>query len=166
MSTKQEPQQTTRSPGVDGLAIASLVLGIVWVWWVGSILALIFGVISLRRIKRGTHTGKGMAIAGVVLGAVGMGTLTLVLVVAVIVNKSTPEPYDFGSQPYVVTQDLPRAVGTPKITNDEMAGFCRLFASTGDTPEGAKAFEQAVVAQGKYDASEAELLEILAHQDC
>ena len=27
----------------SGLAVASLVLGIVWLWWLGSILALVFG---------------------------------------------------------------------------------------------------------------------------
>ena len=31
---------TTRT---NGLAIASMVLGILWIYWIGSILALVFG---------------------------------------------------------------------------------------------------------------------------
>ena len=76
------------TPKVDGLAVASLVLGIVWVYWIGSILAIIFGAVALRRIKRsqGWRTGKGMAIAGLVLGIVGVAILVLTIVVAVSVG--------------------------------------------------------------------------------
>ncbi len=76
------PPRTT--PKVDGLAIAALVLGIVWVYWVGSILAVIFGAIALKRINasNGWITGKGMAIAGLVLGLVGMSTLAITVVAA------------------------------------------------------------------------------------
>jgi hypothetical protein len=74
-----QPQRTT-----DGLAIASMVLGIVWVLWIGSILAVIFGHTSLRRIKREGKAGRGMAIAGLVLGYIGVGTLTLLVLVRVI----------------------------------------------------------------------------------
>ena len=57
-------------PRTNGMAVASLVLGIVWVWWVGSILALIFGYIGKKQIdeSNGTQTGRGMAVAGIVLG--------------------------------------------------------------------------------------------------
>ena len=73
-----------QTPKVDGFAIAALVLGIVWIYWIGSILAMIFGAIALRRINasNGWLTGKGMAIAGLVLGLVGAGTLLLVLIAA------------------------------------------------------------------------------------
>jgi uncharacterized membrane protein len=54
----------------NGLAIASLVLGIVWIYWIGSILAIVFGHVALSQIKKsnGTQSGRGMAIAGLVLG--------------------------------------------------------------------------------------------------
>jgi hypothetical protein len=58
----------------NGMAIASLVLGIVWLWWIGSILALVFGYIALGQIKQRHESGRGMAIAGVVLGWVGIVT--------------------------------------------------------------------------------------------
>src|SRR5687768_11097018 len=52
----------------NGLAIASMVLGILWLYWIGSILALIFGYVAKGQIDRsnGVETGRGMAIAGIV----------------------------------------------------------------------------------------------------
>jgi len=43
------PYPAYASPGTNGLAIAALVLGILWLYWVGSILAVIFGHIALSR---------------------------------------------------------------------------------------------------------------------
>ena len=70
------PQRTS------GLAVASLVLGLVWIYWIGSILAVIFGHIALAETKRDPRVGgRGMAVAGLVLGYLGLGTLLLVLMV-------------------------------------------------------------------------------------
>lgn len=65
-----QPQAT------NGYAIASLVLGILWLWWMGSILALAFGYSARRQIaaSKGREGGDGLAIAGIVLGWVGVGT--------------------------------------------------------------------------------------------
>ncbi len=57
----------------NGIAIASTVLGIVWIYWIGSMLAIVFGHISLSQIKRNPYqTGRGMAIAGPLLGYIGL----------------------------------------------------------------------------------------------
>ena len=55
--------------------MASLVLGILVLCGIGSLLATIFGAVSLGQIARsnGTLTGKGMAVAGLVLGIIGLG---------------------------------------------------------------------------------------------
>ncbi len=73
---------------VNGFAIASMVLGIVWIYWIGSILAVVFGHISLRQIKQsnGAQTGRGMAIAGLVLGYVGVATLLVLIAIVVVVG--------------------------------------------------------------------------------
>jgi hypothetical protein len=61
----------------NGLAVASLVLGILWIGWLGSVLAVVFGHIALRQIGDERNTGRNLAIAGLALGYVGMLTLAL-----------------------------------------------------------------------------------------
>jgi hypothetical protein len=77
------PKQT------NGFAIASMVLGILWIYWIGSILALVFGYIAKSQIdnSRGAQSGRGMAIAGIVLGWVGVASIVLV-VIAVAADSS------------------------------------------------------------------------------
>ena len=79
------PPLATLKQGMNGLAIASMVLGILWIYGIGSILALIFGYIALNQIKHRNESGRGMAIAGTVLGWVGVG-LTLLIVILAIAN--------------------------------------------------------------------------------
>lgn len=70
----------------NGLAVASLVLGIIWLYWLGSILALIFGYTARRQIDAsgGWQTGRGLATAGIVLGWIGVATLVLMIVFLII----------------------------------------------------------------------------------
>jgi hypothetical protein len=74
----------------NGLAIASLVLGIVWVFGLGSILAVIFGFVGRKQIRQsgGRQGGGGMATAGIVLGFVGIAGLLLWIVLAIVVTTS------------------------------------------------------------------------------
>jgi hypothetical protein len=67
----------------NGLAIASMVLGILWLYWIGSILALVFGYIARNQIRERGETGDGMAIAGIVLGWIGVGILGLVVLTGI-----------------------------------------------------------------------------------
>ncbi len=75
--------------GTNGFAVAGLVLGIIWIYWIGSVLALIFGYIAKGQIDRshGTEAGGGLAIAAIVLGWIGVGTAALVLVILAISNS-------------------------------------------------------------------------------
>jgi len=74
------------------MAVASLVLGILWIYWIGSVLALIFGYIARQQIAQaqGMQQGRGMATAGIVLGWIGVGFLVLVLLLALIGMASGP----------------------------------------------------------------------------
>ncbi|PWW22226.1 uncharacterized protein DUF4190 [Geodermatophilus normandii] len=67
----------------NGLAIASMVLGILWIYWIGSILALVFGYVARSQIRERGEAGDGMAIAGIVLGWVGVGLVGLGFLVAI-----------------------------------------------------------------------------------
>lgn len=80
------------SPPVNGLAIAAMVLGILWLYWVGSILAVVFGHIALHQIRQRGQGGSGMAIAGLVLGYIGIAVLALVVVFGVFVATSVHGP--------------------------------------------------------------------------
>jgi hypothetical protein len=68
----------------NGLAIASMVLGILWLYWIGSVLALVFGYIARRQIRERGENGGGMATAGIVLGWIGVGVLVLVAVLGIV----------------------------------------------------------------------------------
>lgn len=67
------------------MSVASLVLGLVGIplcfLFVPSVLAVIFGIVGLNQVKSDpTQTGRGHAIAGLVLGA-GMLLVVVLLVV-------------------------------------------------------------------------------------
>lgn len=64
----------------NGLAVASMVLGILWMFWIGSILAVVFGHVARGQIRRSGESGDGMAVAGIVLGWIGVGLLVLGIV--------------------------------------------------------------------------------------
>ena len=70
---------------VNPFAIASLVLSLLWIAWLGSLAGVIFGHIALRQIARSqdTQSGSGLAIAGLVLG---YGALVLFVVALIFVD--------------------------------------------------------------------------------
>lgn len=61
-----------------------MVSGILWIYWIGSILALIFGYLARNQIRERHENGEGTATAGIVLGWVGIGVLGALLGVAFI----------------------------------------------------------------------------------
>ena len=62
------------APKTNGLAIASLVLSLLWFAGLGSLLAIIFALSARRSIKRsqGREAGDSLAIAGLVIGILGV----------------------------------------------------------------------------------------------
>ena len=65
----------------DGKAIASLVLGLVGLCGIGSLLAVILGHQSRGEAKRQGREPSGMALAGVILGYLGLVAMVFVLIV-------------------------------------------------------------------------------------
>jgi hypothetical protein len=79
----------------NALSVASLVLGIVWLGGLGSLLAVIFGHIGLGQVKRshGTQTGRGLALAGTILGYVGcIAAITIAAIVFTDTRTATHSP--------------------------------------------------------------------------
>jgi len=86
------PPRTT-----NGLAIGSLVCGLFWGWGIGSVAAVILGSIALRQIRREPLRlkGRGMALAGISLGWLGIAGLAALLFLGLHLWKDrerTPAP--------------------------------------------------------------------------
>ena len=66
---------------VNGLAIASIVVGVLWMWWLGSLAAVIMGHLALRQIARsgGAQSGRTAALAGLGIGYFGLIALLTVI---------------------------------------------------------------------------------------
>ncbi|MCZ2263682.1 septum formation family protein [Isoptericola sp. QY 916] len=78
------------APGTDGLSIAALITGILGI----SPVALGLGIAGMRRTRRTGQSGRGLAIAGVVLGALGI--LGWLLVVGLVVLAATNDEFQEG----------------------------------------------------------------------
>jgi len=96
---QQVPMQT------NGLAVASLVLGIIglvlfWTVWGGillGILAVIFGAVGLSKAGRG-GPNKGMATAGLVLGVLAIiGSVLFIAFVVSVANNVSDQFQQVGS---------------------------------------------------------------------
>jgi hypothetical protein len=77
---------TPTRAGTSGFAIASFVLGFLWLGWIGSILALVFGYRARADMRRSATRlrGQGLATAGLVIG--WSSVLTPLLVIGIVVG--------------------------------------------------------------------------------
>ncbi len=92
--------------GTNGFAVASLVCSLFgWVClFIGAFLGIIFGFVALSQIKRTGQKGRGMAIAGIVIGAVVLvGGIALWTITALLPH--TPST-DSGAPSVVKTAQL------------------------------------------------------------
>ena len=84
----------------NGLAIASLVLGLTGI----SIVALVLGYIARKQIRQsnGRQDGSGFATAGIVLGWIGtvLGTILVIAYIALIAWAVQNDPTFFDSNTY------------------------------------------------------------------
>jgi Domain of unknown function (DUF4190) len=89
-----KPAPESRPPGEavhDGLAIASLVLSLVYIGGLGSLLAVIFGHKSRGEARRAGRQPSGMATAGLVLGYIGLAVTVIAVIVIIAVAASQPD---------------------------------------------------------------------------
>jgi len=66
------------------LAVVSLAFGILWLYWLGSLIAVVTGHIARRQI-RDSHDvagGDALAVVGLAFGWVGLGVLLVILLAA------------------------------------------------------------------------------------
>ena len=82
------------------MAVASITLGLLgvtiglclWFLPVMPVLAVIFGHISLSKIRMTGLPGRGLAITGLVTGYVGIGLSVIIYIVSIIGAFSAPSP--------------------------------------------------------------------------
>lgn len=125
-------------PTKNGIATAALVCGIIGVllaWmpflvvagFVLAVLALVFGVQGIRRANV-TNTGRGLAVSGVVLGAVGValsvvGVLISIAAIREVRDFMNPAPHEVAIVDCVVSGGTAQATGTITNRGDERTGF-------------------------------------------
>jgi hypothetical protein len=76
-----------QAPGVNGFAIASLILAICGCLGISLILSVVFGIMALSQIKKRGQRGKGLAIAG--LSAAGVWIVVYAIVAVLLVFSAT-----------------------------------------------------------------------------
>ncbi|MFG3509869.1 DUF4190 domain-containing protein [Streptomyces sp. NPDC047821] len=102
----------------NGMGITALVLGIIAVvlfcfWGLGiilGVLALIFGVIGRKKAQRGEANNHGMALAGIILGAVGIvisGAFLAFLIWSIVTERGDSLDDDSGEDPFATTLVVP-----------------------------------------------------------
>ncbi len=80
------------------LALIGSILGFVWILpIIGSLAGAIMGHISLNQITRSGEKGRGMALAGVIVGWAGLGLFILGILVLVAVVSSTAGRVSYGA---------------------------------------------------------------------
>lgn len=75
-------------PSLNVFSIVALVCSIMWGFGVLSILAVVFGIVALRQIGAKGERGRGLALAGIIVGALGiLGAIGTVAILATIGDK-------------------------------------------------------------------------------
>lgn len=106
--------QPAPARGTNGFAVASLVLGLLG----GVLLSVIFGIIALSQIKKRGQSGRGMAIAGLVLsGAWTLGFVALIVIAVVTDDGSVRATHlQVGDCIETMPADNARVVRMPKVS--------------------------------------------------
>jgi len=79
----QNQKQNSTTKKTNSLAIISFILSIVGIFiipFLSSIAGFILGIISLNQIKKQNESGKGLAVAGIVIGAIGIIIIPLIII--------------------------------------------------------------------------------------
>jgi len=86
-----QPPAPVAPPGNNALAIASLVCGVaqVMLWPLATIPAVVLGHVARHQIRRTGEQGAGLALAGLILGWIGVGFALLAVVAVTLIVAAT-----------------------------------------------------------------------------
>jgi type IV pilus assembly protein PilA len=109
----------------SGKATASLVCGILFFFWPAAVAAVILGHLALSEIKKsaGRLAGHGMAIAGLVLGYIGLAFIPFILIIAAIAIPNLLRSR--------MAANEASAVGTLRTYNMAMVSYATLCPAAG-----------------------------------
>jgi Domain of unknown function (DUF4190)/Septum formation len=74
----------------SGMAVTAFVLGLLGVLVITAILGIVFGVVALRGIRASLQRGRGLAIAGIVLGSAWLALAAVLVASVFILRTATP----------------------------------------------------------------------------
>ena len=74
------------------MAIAGFVLGLLGFVGISAILGIVFGAVALGRIRRTYQQGRGLAIAGIVLGSCWLALFAFLIVIGLTAGGSPTPP--------------------------------------------------------------------------
>ena len=85
----KDREETIVFAKTSGKAIASLILSILWLYGIGSIMAIILGHMARKDVKnsKGKLTGDGIALAGLIIGYTLLAIITFGILAAVAIPK-------------------------------------------------------------------------------
>lgn len=87
--------QPVRSSTLAMVSLVSGILGLTLCGGIGSIVALITGIMAKNEFKRDrTLTGEGQATAGVILGGIGVGLMVIGLIIWIVILAAAPRVSD------------------------------------------------------------------------
>ncbi len=87
MPKKKDTSRKTTGQ-VNVFAILSLIFGIVFFIPFGPILAIVFGFIALSQISKNSEEGKGLAIAGIILGFFWIFVMLMIILFIILAISS------------------------------------------------------------------------------
>jgi Domain of unknown function (DUF4190) len=76
--------------GTSGMAVTAFVLGLLGIVGVSAILGIVFGVVALSGIRGSLQRGRGLAIAGIVLGSAWLALAAVLIASTFILRSATP----------------------------------------------------------------------------
>lgn len=82
-------QQPVPAPQTSVLAVVSLIAGLLWFFWVGSVVAIITGHKARRQVRELGYAGDTLAILGLVFGYLGAGSFVLFVVFPLMIGAAS-----------------------------------------------------------------------------
>ena len=132
--------------GRNGLAIAALCCGLAAFVPLVGVLAVVFGVVALNQLRGGFQRGRGMAVTGIVLGALGVLAWAALLAIGIFAG----EPERDASGQVAPAQSV--------FLHDLKAGDC--FDGVPATPDAAVDSVTSRACSGAHEAQVAAIVEL------